>query len=134
MAQPPASMAVISIRSYESDLTCDTGRSVQVSGTAVVNVTPDRVLIGHDGAVVDVVEARAQNLEGLGFVFVLALFVLALDDDPRFVMSQANRRFGLIDVLTTRTTGPVRVDTQILFIDFYVNVVIKLRKNKNGSK
>ena len=29
----------------ESDLICDTGRSVQVSGTAVVNVTPDRVLI-----------------------------------------------------------------------------------------
>jgi uncharacterized protein len=29
----------------ETKLACDTGRSVQVSGTAVVNVTPDRVLI-----------------------------------------------------------------------------------------
>jgi uncharacterized protein YggE len=29
----------------ESELVCNTGRSVQVSGTAVVNVTPDRVLI-----------------------------------------------------------------------------------------
>ena len=29
----------------ESDLICNTSRSVQVSGTAVVNVTPDRVLI-----------------------------------------------------------------------------------------
>ena len=28
-----------------SKLTCNTGRSVQVSGTAVVNVSPDRVLI-----------------------------------------------------------------------------------------
>lgn len=28
-----------------SDLVCDTGRTIQVSGTAVVNVTPDRVLI-----------------------------------------------------------------------------------------
>jgi uncharacterized protein YggE len=28
-----------------AELTCDNGRSVQVSGTAVVNVTPDRVLI-----------------------------------------------------------------------------------------
>ena len=28
-----------------SDLVCDTGRSIQVSGTAVVNVVPDRVLI-----------------------------------------------------------------------------------------
>jgi uncharacterized protein YggE len=27
------------------ELVCDTGRSIQVSGTAVVNVTPDRVLI-----------------------------------------------------------------------------------------
>ena len=29
----------------ESELVCNTGRSIQVSGTAVVNVTPDRVLI-----------------------------------------------------------------------------------------
>ena len=29
----------------DSDLICETGRSVQVSGTAVVNVIPDRVLI-----------------------------------------------------------------------------------------
>lgn len=29
----------------DSDLVCDTGRSIQVSGTAVVNVVPDRVLI-----------------------------------------------------------------------------------------
>jgi uncharacterized protein YggE len=29
----------------DSDLICDTGRSIQVSGTAVVNVIPDRVLI-----------------------------------------------------------------------------------------
>lgn len=29
----------------ETDLVCDTGRSIQVSGTAVVNVIPDRVLI-----------------------------------------------------------------------------------------
>jgi uncharacterized protein YggE len=29
----------------DSELVCDTGRSIQVSGTAVVNVVPDRVLI-----------------------------------------------------------------------------------------
>ncbi len=29
----------------EPEMACDTGRSIQVSGTAVVNVTPDRVLI-----------------------------------------------------------------------------------------
>ena len=29
----------------EPEIVCDTGRTVQVSGTAVVNVTPDRVLI-----------------------------------------------------------------------------------------
>jgi uncharacterized protein len=29
----------------ENELICETGRSIQVSGTAVVNVTPDRVLI-----------------------------------------------------------------------------------------
>ncbi len=29
----------------EDELLCETGRTIQVSGTAVVNVTPDRVLI-----------------------------------------------------------------------------------------
>lgn len=38
-AAPPA------VASQEPVLACDTGRSIQVSGTAVVNVTPDRVLI-----------------------------------------------------------------------------------------
>lgn len=38
-AAPPTEMPP------ESGLACKTGRSIQVSGTAVVNVTPDRVLI-----------------------------------------------------------------------------------------
>jgi uncharacterized protein YggE len=38
-AAPPAVAAEV------PDLVCNTGRSIQVSGTAVVNVTPDRVLI-----------------------------------------------------------------------------------------
>ncbi len=38
-AAPPSETPAV------SKLACDTGRSVQVSGTAVVNVTPDRVLI-----------------------------------------------------------------------------------------
>ena len=29
----------------DEELICETGRTIQVSGTAVVNVTPDRVLI-----------------------------------------------------------------------------------------
>jgi uncharacterized protein YggE len=48
----PAGLPSISVRaappsvsSQEPDPACDTGRLVQVSGTAVVNVTPDRVLI-----------------------------------------------------------------------------------------
>lgn len=38
-AAPPAAAAEV------PELVCNTGRSIQVSGTAVVNVTPDRVLI-----------------------------------------------------------------------------------------
>jgi uncharacterized protein YggE len=45
----------------QPELVCDTGRSVQVSGTAVVNVTPDRVLIQlgvqSNGATPKMVEA-----------------------------------------------------------------------------
>ena len=37
--------AVRAAPSSETDLVCDTGRAVQVSGTAVLNVTPDRVRI-----------------------------------------------------------------------------------------
>jgi uncharacterized protein YggE len=40
-AAPPADAASIA----EVEPVCETGRSIQVSGTAVVNVTPDRVLI-----------------------------------------------------------------------------------------
>ena len=42
-AAPTAEAAAGAVK--EPELICETGRSVQVSGTAVVNVTPDRVLI-----------------------------------------------------------------------------------------
>jgi uncharacterized protein len=44
IAAPPAT-PLADITLIEEDMVCNTGRSVQVSGTAVVNVTPDRVLI-----------------------------------------------------------------------------------------
>ena len=40
----PTAEATIEVAG-DSELICDTGRSIQVSGTAVVNVIPDRVLI-----------------------------------------------------------------------------------------
>ena len=43
MAAPTAEASIEAAE--EPELICDTGRSVQVSGTAVINVTPDRVLI-----------------------------------------------------------------------------------------
>lgn len=40
-----AQAASHTVATQDSDVICNTGRSIQVSGTAVVNVTPDRVLI-----------------------------------------------------------------------------------------
>ncbi len=50
---------------HELEQTCDTGRSIQVSGTAVVNVLPDRVLIQlgieSNGITPQIVEAANSN-------------------------------------------------------------------------
>ncbi|MGD8456692.1 MAG: SIMPL domain-containing protein [Anaerolineales bacterium] len=40
-----AQAASTAVATQDPDVICNTGRSIQVSGTAVVNVTPDRVLI-----------------------------------------------------------------------------------------
>jgi uncharacterized protein YggE len=49
----------------EAEQVCDSGRSIQVSGTAVVNVTPDRVLIQlgvqSNGSTTQKVEATNSN-------------------------------------------------------------------------
>ena len=42
---PPASAAPVSLSPDLNEGSCSTGRSISVSGTAVVNVTPDRALI-----------------------------------------------------------------------------------------
>jgi uncharacterized protein YggE len=50
----------------ETEQVCDTGRSIQVSGTAVVNVTPDRVLIQlgvqSNGSTTQKVEAANSSM------------------------------------------------------------------------
>jgi hypothetical protein len=50
-----------------SDLACDTGRTIQVSGTAAVNVVPDRVLVqlGVQSNGVTVAEVEAANTRAI---------------------------------------------------------------------
>ena len=60
---------------------------------------------------------------------MLGPLILALDNNPGRQVGDPHSGAGFVDMLTTRTTGPVRVDTQILFIDLYVDVVIELRKD-----
>jgi hypothetical protein len=50
-----------------SDLACDTGRTIQVSGTAAVNVVPDRILVqlGVQSNGVTVAEVEAANTRAI---------------------------------------------------------------------
>ena len=59
---------------------------------------------------------------GLGQILVLALFVLALDDDTRFVMRQSNGRFGLVDVLPARAAGVKLVDPVVVRLQIDVDI------------
>ena len=53
----------------------------------------------------------------LGFVLVLAFFVLALHDDARGQVRDADGAFGFVDLLTARAAGPHRVDLQVFVAD-----------------
>src|SRR5580704_2813616 len=62
-------------------------------------------------------DAAAKLSHRLGFVLVLALFILALNDNAGRQVRDANRAFGLVDLLAARAAGAHRVDLQILIAD-----------------
>ena len=51
------------------------------------------------------VQPGLEHAQGLGEVLVLALFVLALDDDAGFQVRQPDGRGGLVDVLAAGAAG-----------------------------
>ena len=59
------------------------------------------------------VHARLQHAHGGGAIAVLAAIGLAGNDDAGGHMGDADRRFGLVDVLTTGTRGAIGVNAQV---------------------
>ena len=70
----------------------------------------------------DLVDAGGQHAERFVLVLVLALFVLALDDDAGFVVRQPDGRGGFVDVLAAGAAGAERVVAVVvgLEVDFDV--------------
>ena len=60
------------------------------------------------------VQACFQDTDRFGQVLVLALFILALDDDAGFEVGQADGGFGFVDVLAARAGGAEFIESVIL--------------------
>src|SRR5918998_4906547 len=69
-------------------------------------------------------EASPQDAHRDLAVLVLAALVLALHHDARRQVRDPDRRVGLVDVLTTRSGGPVGVDLQVLLVDLDVYLIV----------
>src|SRR5258708_24166980 len=69
-----------------------------------------------------VIEARAQHAHRLGAVAVLRAVILHADDDAGRHMGDADRRFGLVDVLTTRALRAHGFDLEVSVLDVDVDV------------
>ena len=78
------------------------------------------------------VEPGFQHAQGLGEVLVLALFVLARDDDVRFVVRQADGRGGLVDVLPAGTAGVENVLAIVVGLQVDLNV-FRLGHHRHGG-
>ena len=59
---------------------------------------------------------------------------MAGHDDARRDVRQADRGFGLIDVLAALAAGTVDVDAQIGFVDFDVDIIVDFRDDVDGGE
>ncbi len=72
----------------------------------------------------DLVEAGAQHVPGLGTVLVLRAFLLAGNRDAGRDMRDAHGRVGRVDVLTTGTRRAVGVDAAVAFVDLDLDRIV----------
>src|SRR5260370_30914373 len=60
-------------------------------------------------------------------VLVLRALALALHDDARRQVGDADRAVGLVDVLAAGTRGAIRVDAQVLVVDLDLDLLVDYR-------
>ncbi len=79
-------------------------------------------------------QARLEDLHSLCAVFVLASLVLALHDNAGRDMRDTNGGAYLVYVLAAGTAGTVKIDFQIVVLDFDINVLIEFGDAINGGE
>lgn len=80
------------------------------------------------------IQAAAKHLEGNLFVHDLGTLILTLNDDPRFKVGNSNRAVGLIDVLASRSPGPVGIEAIILRLQVDLDLIIDDRRGVHAGK
>ena len=65
---------------------------------------------------------------------MLGAVVLALHHDAGWLMGDAHRRIGSVDVLTAGAGGAVGVDPQVLFLNLDLNRIVDYRKHPDTGK
>src|SRR5579864_1908472 len=80
------------------------------------------------------VKLGLQHLHGDFAILVLAAFVLALDDDARRKMRDADSGFDFVDVLSAMAARAKRIDTKFVGLDDDVDAVVNFRDDKHRGK
>src|SRR6202022_1019435 len=78
---------------------------------------------GINALALGVVDPRAQDIHRRRAVLVLGSAVLHADDDAGRNMGDADRRFGLVDVLAAGALRAHGLDPQIIVLDIDVDVL-----------
>ena len=79
-------------------------------------------------------QPRTQHLHADFFVLVLRSLVLTLDDNVGRQMCNTYRRVGGVHVLATLSARTIRVDSELVLVDFDFNRIVDLGIHRNGSK
>src|SRR5215469_2230376 len=80
------------------------------------------------------VKLRAQHAHRALAVLVLRAFVLAVRDQPGGNMRDAHGGIGRVDVLTSLTARPVRIDANVFRLDDDFNAVVDLRRHEHAGE
>ena len=95
--------------------------SVRHSGLALVHL--------------DLIQLGREHFAGQCTVLVLAAFVLTGSHNTRGDVSQSDRRFGLVHLLTTGTAGSILVLANVLFpVNVDLKTVVNLRHHVHARK
>src|ERR1700683_2398259 len=80
------------------------------------------------------IEARAEDLHGQVAILVLGSFVLALNDDARGQVSEADCGFDFVDVLSAVAAGAESVDAKVFRLDDDFDAIVNFGDDEYGRE